>query len=281
MLRILRWHAKGGKAVQRSADFDVDVSRVVLAHEFAFYTDDAMAGYARGRDVHGLVCVRSGQAQYAFSGGHVRTLSAGEIALLPASSAYSVRKVGEIPFLHYTVNFLGDAASLPDWLSKAEMHVLRPRDFARYLARFEELAETWRRMRTGYRMQAKAKLIALLADYLAECLSLTMDVAAYSRTLPAKRRMEERYSEPVSLEELAQCCGMSVSSFRRAFVAVYGQPPMQYLLHLRIEKARDFLLAGFPLEEIARNTGFADVNYFIRYFHKVMGVPPGRYRQMN
>lgn len=261
-------------------DYDVDVARVVIAHRFAYETDAEMDAYVRGRSVHGLVCCQSGQAKYTFADGRSIQLSAGEIALIPATSAYKVRKDSPEPFAHYTVNFLGSAESLPDWVSRSKMHVLRPKDFARYLARFEELAELWRRMRTGYRMQTKAKLLLLLFDYLSECMAQSVDPGAYNRTLPAKRMIEERYGEPLTLAEMAESCGMCEGSFRRAFVSVYNQSPVAYLLNLRIEKGKDLLLAGYSLEETAQRVGFSDVNYFIRYFHKVTGTTPGRFRQM-
>ena len=106
------------------------------------------------------------------------------------------------------------------------------------------------------------------------------DSAAYSRTLPALRIIENRYPEKITLEQLAQACGMSVSAFRRAFAGVYEQPPLAYLLRFRVEKARELLLLGFSVEETAQRTGFSDANYFVRYFRTVTGMTPGRFRRI-
>ena len=124
-------------------------------------------------------------------------------------------------------------------------------------------------------------ILALLADILAEGAVSAADPAAYSRTLPALRMIESRYPEKITLEQMAQACGMSTSAFRRAFAAVYEQPPLAYLLQFRVEKARELLLLGFSVEETAQRTGFSDANYFVRYFRTVTGMTPGRFRRMN
>lgn len=262
------------------ADFDVEITTVLLAHRYTIHPGSDMDGYRSGRNMHGMVCTLHGIGEYVFSDGERIRLQSGEIALIPATAAYRVHAADGEPFEHYTVNFTGDGDTLPEWIPRSKMVVLRPKDPVMFQARFEELAESWKRMRAGYRMQARARLLLLLADYLTECMTQNVDPGAYSRTLPAKRMIETRYDEPLNLEQMARACGMCEGSFRRAFASVYDQSPVKYLLNLRVEKAKELLLMGLSLEEVARRTGFSDVNYFIRYFRKTTGMTPGRFRQM-
>ncbi|MGW5693198.1 AraC family transcriptional regulator [Streptomyces asiaticus] len=53
----------------------------------------------------------------------------------------------------------------------------------------------------------------------------------------ARELMDARLSDPLSLEELADAAGLSVSQFARAFKARTGQPPHRYLIRLRVEQA--------------------------------------------
>ena len=265
-------------AVRAFTDFDVEISRVLLAHRYSIAPGFDMDGYRHGRNMHGMVCALSGGSEYIFADGESIPLMPGEIALIPAAAAYRMRALGDSPFEHYTVNFISDPDTFPEWIPRAKMYVLRPKDTALYLARFDELAECWRRMRTGYRMQAKARLLTILSDYLTESMTQSIDPGAYSRTLPAKRMIETRYSEPLSLEQLADACGMCKGSFRRAFSAVYNQSPVAYLLNLRIEKSKELLLLGLSLDDVARETGFSDVNYFCRIFRRRMGMTAREYR---
>lgn len=261
-------------------DFDVEISRVLLAHQDTLPPGLTMDRYRLGRNMHGMVCALDGCAEYLFAGERRISLSPGDVAFLPAETAYLLRVGSETSFLHHTVNFLAEASSFPEWIRGNEAYVLRPTDFSLYRTRFEEMSELWRRMRTGYRMQTKARLLSLLADFLTESMTQTVDPGAYNRTLPAKRLIETHYAENLTLQSLSAACNMSEASFRRAFAAVYHQSPVAYLLNLRIEKAKELLLVGYPLEEIAQKTGFSDVNYFIRYFHKITGFTPGRFRQL-
>ncbi len=261
-------------------DFDVEITRVLLAHRFTIKPNMEMDTYLHRRGIHGMVCPIDGSGEFLFAGGRSVRLQPGEIALIPASSAYRLRAADEKPFEHYTVNFLGSEDSLPEWIPRASLYVLKPKNPAMYLARFQEMTEIWQRMRAGFRMNVKARLLSLMADCLVECIAQNVDPAAYCRMLPARRLMETRYNEPLTLHQLAAACCMNEGSFRRVFTAVYGQPPIAHLLSLRMEKAKELLLIGSSLEETALQVGFSDVNYFIRYFKKATGMTPGHFRQM-
>ena len=260
-------------------DFDVDVSAVLLAHRYTIRPETDMDTYRHGRHMHGMVCAISGGLEYHFDNGEMIRLMPGEIALISSDSAYRIKTADDRPCEHYTVNFLGNADTFPKWMSPAKICVLHPKDPAMYLARLDELIEGWKRMRTGYRMQTKAKLLSLLADFLTESMTQTVDPGAYNRTLPAKRMIETHFHEPLSIVQMAEACDMCEGSFRRVFASVYNQSPVQYLLNLRIEKAKELLLLGLSLDEAAQKTGFTDVNYFIRYFHKTTGMTPGTFRK--
>ncbi len=74
--------------------------------------------------------------------------------------------------------------------------------------------------------------------------------------------------------------GMSYSSFRRLFKAHTGLAPNQYLLDLKLRKARD-LLSGTPLQiqQIAAECGFENHFYFTRIFTQRNGLTPLAYRK--
>ena len=261
-------------------DFDVEISRVILAHHDTMGPERVFLDYVHGRITQGMACVLSGCGEFAFSDGRNVRISGNSVALIPSGLMYRLRPFGDEPFDHYAVNFIGDNETLPNWIPRTEMHVIKPKDFAWYHTGFEEMVHQWRRMRTGYRMQTKARLMSVMAEYLTESMAQSVDPAAYSRTLPAKWMMDARYAVPLTLREMAEACGMCEGSFRRAFTSVYNHSPVAYLLNLRIEKAKEFLMTGVSIENTAQMTGFSDTNYFIRYFRKITGLTPGRYRQL-
>lgn len=96
----------------------------------------------------------------------------------------------------------------------------------------------------------------------------------------AKEMIESSLEGAVSIEAVAEACGLSASHFRRAFRQSTGSAPHQWLLQRRVCAAREALLdAGLTLPEIARRCGFADQSHFTRVFSQVEGISPARWRR--
>ena len=91
--------------------------------------------------------------------------------------------------------------------------------------------------------------------------------------------MDAQHQRPIRVAELAELANMSVRNYQRIFREVEGTSPSEYLLRLRILKARKLLESEHrPVTAIAYDCGFSDSNYFSRMFHKVVGVTPRAYR---
>ncbi len=91
----------------------------------------------------------------------------------------------------------------------------------------------------------------------------------------ARNTIQENFRQELSVEELAKSIDMSVSYFRRLFHEAYGCSPMQYIINLRIENARDLLLSGeVNVTEAARLSGFEDIYYFSTLFKRKTGSTP-------
>jgi AraC-like DNA-binding protein len=93
----------------------------------------------------------------------------------------------------------------------------------------------------------------------------------------ARRLLEDRWAEPVSLAELAAHAGLSRFELARTFRAQVGLPPHAFQLDLRIARARALLAAGEPPAAVAAACGFCDQAHLTRVFKAAVGVPPGRY----
>ena len=92
--------------------------------------------------------------------------------------------------------------------------------------------------------------------------------------------LESRLSADLRISELAAAYGASLHAFSIAFTRDTGMSPKSYL-NRRLNQEACRLLAGtdLPLKETAGRLGFADEYYFSRFFLKMNGVRPGRYRQ--
>ncbi|CAM3010574.1 helix-turn-helix domain-containing protein [Rariglobus hedericola] len=96
----------------------------------------------------------------------------------------------------------------------------------------------------------------------------------------AIRHIEEKHAEAVELNVLAKKAGMSLSTFKRAFKAVTGTSPIDYLLQVRLARACHLLRdADTTVTEAALAAGFGDGNYFARQFRARMGCTPREWRE--
>lgn len=96
----------------------------------------------------------------------------------------------------------------------------------------------------------------------------------------AVHHIEEHYADAISSEELAKLSGISVTHFNRRFSQVFRMSPRQFVIAVRVERARHLLsLSEEPVGDVALATGFYDQSHFTRHFQKVTGMTPSRYRK--
>ncbi len=86
------------------------------------------------------------------------------------------------------------------------------------------------------------------------------------------------YSPPLS--ELADTACLSLSQFKTLFKKETAQTPGEYLLQLRMEKARALLVhTDYPINLIASTVGYQDISSFSHRFSKYFGMPPSSFRK--
>ncbi len=95
-----------------------------------------------------------------------------------------------------------------------------------------------------------------------------------------KEVLSENLDGEVSVAALARECGLSLSYFTRAFRTSTGVPPHRWLMHRRIDKAKDLLRnPNQSLSDIALTCGFADQSHFTAAFTRIVGASPGAWRR--
>ena len=85
----------------------------------------------------------------------------------------------------------------------------------------------------------------------------------------------QNLNKRLAVEDLAKAANLSTRQFTRAFMAETGQSPAKAIEKLRVEAARLLIEQGrHPIEQIARETGFADRERMRRAFLRAFGQPP-------
>jgi transcriptional regulator GlxA family with amidase domain len=97
------------------------------------------------------------------------------------------------------------------------------------------------------------------------------------RITKAVQTLQSRFSESLSIENLAQELGMSVSSFHQHFKTATSMSPLQFQKLLRLQEARRLLLTeDFDATTAATRVGYDDASQFSREYKRLFGEPPMR-----
>ena len=89
--------------------------------------------------------------------------------------------------------------------------------------------------------------------------------------------LDDHLFEPVTIAAAAETLGVGPTHLARGFTSAFGIPPHAYVVARRLEAARERILAGQELADVATEVGFFDQAHLTRRFKRFLGVTPGRF----
>jgi AraC-like DNA-binding protein len=91
--------------------------------------------------------------------------------------------------------------------------------------------------------------------------------------------MRENLDKRLTVDDMAKKHSLSSSYFSILFRKATGMPPIDYFIHLKMQKACQLLYSDeVKIKGVAMGLGYDDPYYFSRIFKKFMGVSPEQYR---
>lgn len=164
---------------------------------------------------------------------------------------------------------------------RSRLH-LNARDLDEVVALVDRLGREISSREAGYQFFAVSWFMQLIG-HLSRCYERTKnpDSKSLLRIAETIVHIERNYTQPLSLEELAEIAEMPKRSFLRDFKNAMGTSPISYLIQFRVRRAAE-LLRGTDqgVTQIAFEVGFEDSNYFARQFRKQHGISPREYRRL-
>lgn len=92
--------------------------------------------------------------------------------------------------------------------------------------------------------------------------------------------VDHHFMNQITETELCALLNITPQHLGRITRACVGMTPIEYVNHIRIDKARSYLdFTNLNACEIAKYCGFENNNYFWRTFKKKTGLTPGEYRK--
>lgn len=137
---------------------------------------------------------------------------------------------------------------------------------------------------SGYQLGIQIYCAQLLYSiYAAGCYHL-QKFSPFSEEMAIKREilafLQNNYAEKISLHELAAAFHMSEKYFSRYFKKNFQMTLTDYVNSLRLENAAGLLVnTDLSITEIALESGFHNISYFIRTFKAAYGCSPLHYRR--
>jgi len=83
----------------------------------------------------------------------------------------------------------------------------------------------------------------------------------------------------LELDDICKTMNVSKYHFIRTFKKVTFRTPYQFILDLKLDKARKDLEQGLELKEIADKYGFYDLSHLIKRFKSAYGITPHKYQK--
>ncbi|MFC4304508.1 helix-turn-helix domain-containing protein [Cohnella boryungensis] len=128
----------------------------------------------------------------------------------------------------------------------------------------------------------KAQFYQFAYELLWESHSNGISTAKTDLVRRVKRYLAEHCAESVTMEQLSALFDCSPRHLTRLYKQATGRSPIDYLIGMRMDKAKQLLLTtDATLQEIADSIGYPDSYYFAKMFKRNAGLAPIRYRTAN
>ena len=106
------------------------------------------------------------------------------------------------------------------------------------------------------------------------------NTASYFYINEAIRFIELNYQKDITVEEIAENCGLNRNYFGKKFKEGFGKTPQEFLMRFRMAKAIELLeKTHLSIGEISRAVGYNDQLHFSRAFKNTYGISPRQWRE--
>ena len=128
------------------------------------------------------------------------------------------------------------------------------------------------------------ELFDVLEEYLRKIVQKNLRLQEEDGRRPiriAKQYIQNHYTEGITLEEVSAIAGFSASYFSGLLKKEMGIGFSEYLIQLRMEKAKELLKGtNINIKDICSQVGYSDLKHFNTVFKKYTGIKPGEYRKL-
>ncbi len=166
----------------------------------------------------------------------------------------------------------------------ASFNHIQPTDSPLLVSVLREIESSLISKKNGFTQLYNESLYELaIAKILKHYSTLSHELTAYKTHSPAQMKLVidyiyEHIGEDLKVKDMAKIIGVSPFHFSRLFKSYTGSPPHQYIMQVRIERAKEMLLAGtYAMSDIAYSLGLSSQSHFNSFFKQHSGRTPQQF----
>lgn len=239
--------------------------------------------------------VTKGYGTY-YVGGEEYPITAGDLIIFnPGTYHKSLVTCPDMCATEYYIGFtdLHIRDAMPNMLPLPDGHILlhmkevMKQDVFKLCA---SMGKEFQTCRPGRYFMLKAYLIQLILILLRDQQEITEESEGCIFESPNKkyvvnrmlRYFNEHYHEKISLDQIARNMYLSTFYLSKIFKTETGDTPINYLISLRMQKARELMenTPGLTVQNVASMVGYEDAYHFSKLFKKHFGAAPSKYRNI-
>lgn len=228
--------------------------------------------------------------QYTLSGqgmitieGKEHTLSAGEAFLvqIPSNHSYFLPEESEQWEFIYISLYGKEAQKAFEFITGKMGHVI---NFLPESAPIKQLRKIYQNA-VNQEITDAYQSSALGYSFLMELYRIALNISEPFDNLPEQVSkaiifIQKQYNQFISLDDIVEASTLSKYHFTRLFHKTTNMTPLQYLTKIRIDNAIELLrFTNLSIEDISRQVGYSNGNYFCKVFSKRVNMSPGQFRQ--
>lgn len=234
-----------------------------------------------GRRDYQLLYVSSGKAHFYFREQETEVAAGSMVLYRPGESQryhYYLEENPEVCWIHFSGY---EARGLLDHIGFSDTHAVFCGASSSYMELFGRIISELQLKRPCFEELLCALLRELFCLIHRGQLESSADRYRNQEQMEASVRFfNESFSRDIQIGEYAKNQHMSVCWFIRCFKRYMGMTPMQYLISVRMDRAKELLKnTGYSIQEISSLVGYEDPLYFSRLFQKQTGRSPSAYRR--
>lgn len=174
--------------------------------------------------------------------------------------------------------------------SSCRLNVKIPSSYKHTAGILNVTMQMWQDYQNSQVVNARQKYLLLyiltsIKDYYAEGRDDQIDrfnLTYYNNIMAAVRYIDEKYSENITISDLAKIAHLSANRFILSFKRFMGMTPIQYVINRRISMACNMVMNNnMSITDIAFESGFKNTANFNKHFKKIVGMTPMEMRKNN